>query len=160
MYQTEVSGQSLSSGTTHSFAKSTTGTTRHPCKSRAPRDRPEARQNRRPPRGSTLSAAGRTACIPSRRRRADVAATSLPLAGVSHFESTSSSTRPTHQGVKTFEATGPASPSRRVRSEVADNDVALVGRDHSADIRVERVDCRSGRMTRPPLQVRRERFFG
>ncbi len=68
MYQTEVSGQSLSSGTTHSFAKSTIATTRCPRKSHVPRGRPEARQNQRTPRGPTLSAAGRTGCIPSRGR--------------------------------------------------------------------------------------------
>ncbi len=37
MYQTEVSGQSLSSGTRHSFAKSLVGTPRRPCKSHAQR---------------------------------------------------------------------------------------------------------------------------
>ena len=35
--------------------------------------------------------------------------------------------------------------------------MALAGRDHAVEVRVGRVDCRSGRMARPPPQVRRER---
>ena len=36
----------------------------------------------------------------------------------------------------------------------------MAGRDHAVEVWVEQADCRSGRMTRPPLQVRRERPFG
>ena len=43
------------------------------------------------------------------------------------------------------------------RCKFADTDVALAGRDHAVEVRVGRVDCRSGRMARPPPQVRRER---
>ncbi len=68
MYQTEVLGQSLSSGIRFSFAKPTAGPTRYPCKSHDSRNRPEVRQNRRPPRGSILSEAGRTGFFPSCRR--------------------------------------------------------------------------------------------
>lgn len=70
MYQTEVLGQPLSSGIRFSFAKSTTGTTRYPCKSHDPRNRPEVRKNRRPPCGSMFFQAGRTGCSISYRRTA------------------------------------------------------------------------------------------
>lgn len=72
MYQTEVLGQSLSSGIRFSFAKPTAGTTRYPCKSHDSRNRPEVRQNRRPPRWSILSEAGRTGCIPIRQTGRDI----------------------------------------------------------------------------------------